>query len=88
MAEETEKSNERQKSAKSSKSKTHMMNGLQQNPAPPAIHDMLGAKLKAYYGQIVSEPIPDRLMALMVELEAQSATKSPIEPDAENGGDI
>jgi Anti-sigma factor NepR len=88
MAENSEKSNHRNNSGKNVKNKAKTMNGYQQSTAAPAIQDMLGAKLKAYYGEIVSEPIPDRLMALMAELEAQSATKTPSEPDAENGGDI
>jgi Anti-sigma factor NepR len=83
-----EKLNDRKNSGKIVKNKAKNMNGYQQSTAAPAIQDMLGAKLKAYYGEIVSEPIPDRLMALMAELEAQSAVKKPSEPDAENGGDI
>jgi hypothetical protein len=48
------------------------MPGLQ--PHNP-IHDMLGQKLKAYYAEIASEPIPERLTALLAKLEAQSAKK-------------
>jgi Anti-sigma factor NepR len=83
-----EKSNDRRKPGSSVKNKAETMSGLQPLTSQPAIQDMLGAKLKAYYGEIISEPIPDRLMALMAELEAQSATKKLSEPDAENGGDI
>ena len=75
-----ENSNSRQSAGKSAKDKAKTMNGLPQPQA--AINDMLGAKLKAYYGEIVSEPIPDRLMALMAELEAQSAIKKPPEETA------
>ena len=59
------------KSGKNSKTKAAKMPGFQ--PHNP-IHDMLGQKLKAYYAEIASEPIPDRLTALLAKLEAQSAT--------------
>ena len=68
--------------------KVNAMIQIQQRPVTAAIQDMLGTKLQAYYSEIVSEPIPDRIKALMAKLEAQSATKIPVEPDAENGGDI
>lgn len=72
-----EKPDDRHLAANNLKTKTKAkpMIGLHQRPAAPAIQDVLGAKLKAYYGEVVSEPIPDRLMALMAELEAQSAVK-------------
>jgi Anti-sigma factor NepR len=54
-------------------------------PATPPIHDLLGAKLKAYYSAIVSEPIPDRLAELMAELEAKSVA-APVTKD-DKGGD-
>ena len=54
-------------------------------PATPAIHDLLGAKLKAYYSAIVSEPMPDRLAELMKELEAQ--TVAPPLTNSDKGGD-
>jgi Anti-sigma factor NepR len=61
------------KSGKNSKVKVKEMPGSKP-PAPP-IHDMLSQKLKAYYAEIASEPIPDRLTALLAKLEAQSAKK-------------
>jgi hypothetical protein len=63
------------KSGKNSKDKDKKMPGFQLQPAAPPIHDMLGQKLKAYYAEIASEPIPDRLTALLAKLEAQSAKK-------------
>jgi hypothetical protein len=62
------------RSGKNSKNKAAKMPGFQ--PHNP-IHDMLGQKLKAYYAEIASEPIPERLTALLAELEAQSAKKQP-----------
>jgi len=36
----------------------------------------LGEKLKEFYGSILSEPIPDRLTALLDELERQERATS------------
>lgn len=64
-----------QKYGKNSKAKEKKMPGFHTHPPAPPIHDMLGQKLKAYYSEIVSEPIPERLTALLAKLEAQSAKK-------------
>jgi hypothetical protein len=63
------------KSGKNSKDKDKKMPGIHAQPSAPPIHDMLSQKLKAYYAEIASEPIPDRLTALLAKLEAQSAKK-------------
>jgi Anti-sigma factor NepR len=63
------------KSGKNSKDKDKKMPGIYTQPSAPPIHDMLSQKLKAYYAEIASEPIPDRLTALLAKLEAQSAKK-------------
>jgi DNA-binding protein Fis len=39
--------------------------------APP-FHDFVGAKLKSYYAQIASEPIPDRFTELLKQLDSQA----------------
>jgi Anti-sigma factor NepR len=41
------------------------------SPAPP-FHDFVGAKLKSYYAQIASEPIPDRFTELLKQLDTQT----------------
>jgi Anti-sigma factor NepR len=54
---------------KSKKSKA----GVRRNniPAPP-FHDFVGAKLKSYYAQIASEPVPDRFTELLKQLDART----------------
>jgi hypothetical protein len=37
----------------------------------PPFHDFVGAKLKSYYAQITSEPIPDRFTELLKQLDSQ-----------------
>lgn len=71
------------KSGKNSKTKAAKMPGFQ--PHNP-IHDMLGQKLKAYYAEIASEPIPERLTSLLAELEAQSATGNSLDDGADGKG--
>lgn len=75
-----ENQNNGRKSGKNSKAKAAKMPGLQ--PHPP-VHDMLGQKLKAYYAEIASEPIPDRLTALLAKLEAESAKGNRLDDSAE-----
>lgn len=78
-----EKSSHRQMNPQNAKNKS-VTNPEQ---AIPVIEDMLAAKLKAYYGEIASQPIPERLMALMAELEAQTVAKPRAEPGSNDGND-
>lgn len=42
-----------------------------------AMHDLLGDKLRAYYDGVANEPVPDRFVQLLMELEAKSHQKKP-----------
>lgn len=66
-------------------SKTNAAKMLQLQPHNP-VQDMLGQKLKAYYAEIASEPIPDRLTALLAKLEAQGAKKGNDDEGADGEG--
>jgi Anti-sigma factor NepR len=37
-----------------------------------SMHDLVGEKLRAYYDQVASEPVPDRFEQLLKQLEAKS----------------
>ena len=39
------------------------------------MQDLLGEKLRAYYDEVVQEPVPDRFEQLLKELEARSIEK-------------
>lgn len=39
-----------------------------------AMHDLLGKKLREYYDQIATEPVPDRFDQLLKDLDAKSKT--------------
>lgn len=41
----------------------------------PQFHDFVGTKLKSYYAQIASEPIPDRFTELLKQLDMQTDAK-------------
>ena len=63
---------------KSAKSKTakkmKVKPPLTQAPQLPAgASDMIGKRLRAYYEEIASEPVPDRFLDLLNELEAKTA---------------
>ncbi len=48
-----------------------------QDSAQVAMQDLLGDKLRAYYNEVASEPVPDRFDQLLKELEARSNQKKP-----------
>lgn len=42
-------------------------------PLPAGATDMIGKRLRAFYDEIASEPVPDRFLDLLNELEAKTA---------------
>lgn len=44
--------------------------------AAPPVHDLIGQKLRGFYDEVAREPVPDRFIALLDELEAKSGDKS------------
>ncbi len=43
----------------------------------PGVHSAIGKRLKAYYDDVASEPVPDRFLSLLDALdEAESASKT------------
>ncbi len=41
----------------------------------PQVADLIGQRLRNYYEEVASEPIPDRFMDLLNQLDAASAGK-------------
>jgi Anti-sigma factor NepR len=39
------------------------------------MYDLIGEKLRAYYDEVASEPVPDRFEQLLRELEAKSKSR-------------
>ncbi len=45
--------------------------------AMPEVSDLIGQRLRNYYEEVAKEPVPDRFLDLLHELEAASAAKKP-----------
>lgn len=45
--------------------------------AKPQVSDLIGQRLRNYYEEVANEPIPDRFMELLNQLDAASAAKKP-----------
>ena len=46
--------------------------GFHKQPLPrlrPAVHEMIGRRLRLHYEELQHQPLPDRLAELMLELE-------------------
>ena len=43
--------------------------------AKPQVSDLIGQRLRNFYDEVASEPIPDRFMDLLNQLDAASAVK-------------
>lgn len=41
------------------------------------IDAMIGAKLRGYYDSLLAEPVPDRIIELLQQLDAQEQDKKP-----------
>jgi Anti-sigma factor NepR len=46
-------------------------------PAKPEVSDLIGQRLRNYYEEVANEPVPDRFLDLLNQLEAASAAKKP-----------
>ena len=43
--------------------------------AKPAVHDLIGQKLRAYYDDVTKLPVPDRFAELLNQLELKTQQK-------------
>jgi hypothetical protein len=47
------------------------------NPAQPEIYDLIGQRLRNFYDEVAQQPVPDRFVELLNQLEAKSSQKKP-----------
>lgn len=47
-----------------------------QSGLEPELQDHIGMQLRAVYNEVLNEPVPDRFLKLLAELERKQATKS------------
>ena len=41
----------------------------------PPVHDMIGTRLRDYYDDVARQPVPDRFVELLKQLESKTAKK-------------
>jgi Anti-sigma factor NepR len=41
----------------------------------PPVYDIIGSRLRDYYDDVAKQPVPDRFMDLLMQLEAKTAKK-------------
>jgi Anti-sigma factor NepR len=63
----------RAKTARASKK----MDKMQHAPAQPVVYDLIGQRLRAFYDEVAKQPVPDRFVDLLNQLEAKSSLKKP-----------
>jgi hypothetical protein len=67
-----EDGNKTTKQNKKTEKKTEKMNLA---PAQPEIHDLIGQRLRSFYDEVAMQPVPDRFVELLNQLEAKSSPK-------------
>ena len=63
------------KTAKLSKKTVKKTENMNHAPAQPEIHDLIGQRLRNFYDEVAKQPVPDRFMDLLNQLEAKSSLK-------------
>lgn len=54
--------------------------GFQKQPLPklrPAVHEMIGPRLRLHYEELQQQPLPDRLSELLKELDSPQPKSAP-----------
>ena len=66
------------KTAKPNKNKTEKkIEKMNHAPAQPEIYDLIGQRLRNFYDEVAQQPVPDRFVDLLNQLEAKSLDKKP-----------
>ena len=61
--------------AKKAKKNEKPMTSASPYNAKPAVHDLIGQKLRAYYDEVTKLPVPDRFAELLNQLELKTQHK-------------
>jgi hypothetical protein len=65
------------KTAKPKNNKTEKIEKMNHAPTQPEIYDLIGQRLRSFYDEVAQQPVPDRFVDLLNQLEAKSAQKKP-----------
>ncbi len=63
------------KTAKPSKKTEEKIENMNHSPVQPEVYDLIGQRLRNYYDEVAKQPVPDRFMDLLNQLEAKTSTK-------------
>ena len=74
MVEDGNKTAKTIKPANKTEKKTEKMNHA---PNQPEIYDLIGQRLRNFYDEVAQQPVPDRFVELLNQLEAKSSQKKP-----------
>jgi hypothetical protein len=74
MVEDGNKTAKAAKPTNKTEKKTEKMNHA---PNQPEIYDLIGQRLRNFYDEVAQQPVPDRFVELLNQLEAKSSQKKP-----------
>ena len=63
------------KTAKPIKKTEEKIENMNHSPVQPEVYDLIGQRLRNYYDEVAKQPVPDRFMDLLNQLEAKTSTK-------------
>ena len=72
-----EDGNKTPKTAKPNNKTEKKIEKMNHAPAQPEIYDLIGQRLRNFYDEVAQQPVPDRFVDLLNQLEAKSSHKKP-----------
>ena len=72
-----EDGNKTAKTAKTNKKTEKKIEKMNHAPNQPEIYDLIGQRLRNFYDEVAQQPVPDRFVELLNQLEAKSSQKKP-----------
>jgi hypothetical protein len=72
-----EDGNKTPKTAKRNNKTEKKIQKMNHAPAQPEIYDLIGQRLRSFYDEVALQPVPDRFVDLLNQLEAKSSHKKP-----------
>jgi hypothetical protein len=72
-----EDGNKTAKTAKPNKKTEKKIEKMNHVPNQPEIYDLIGQRLRNFYDEVAQQPVPDRFVELLNQLEAKSSQKKP-----------
>jgi hypothetical protein len=64
-----------EKKTRKNKSKDSKFDHMKNAKAKPEVYDLIGKRLRVYFEEVASQPVPDRFVDLLNQLEAKIPSK-------------